>query len=455
MFRSLLSLAAITAVLATTLVLPTETQARRCPVEIPETLLSLYRGSDVIVIATFDRTEDGEAEKTEHYTRVKTKSYYSVATTLKGEQQKMLVLEEEDYRYEPEEKTDEPVLEVPDVVTTSDNEVVLEMDESAESNEVEPGDTVLMFLKKGEEDEEKGVKKANLVPVGYRDGIKKMSGDVLRTYEHRINQLNVIFNSAGNRDAAIVNWLIDVTEDPITRWEGAFELLQAFQELEWAEEEAKREAEAKKEPAEAAAESDEAEEVAEVAESEEGEIEEEEGSSMDRQRYARLITDGHKQALLNILLSSVPAKNDDEKPAIASRGDQALMQLVRNWGDARLAGFLLDQLRAGAGDAYYKYQLMSTIAETLHDEKLTAIAEEYGDRLYESDDTVVEADTPDEPTSEVVTGEPTTEEPGENEPKESHETGNKEAKPQTFGTRRAELLTKFINAADARIATAA
>jgi hypothetical protein len=448
MFRSLLSLAAIAAILAATLVFPTESHARRCGMEIPETLLSLYKGSDVIVIATFDRTEDGEVVKSEHYTVVKTKSYYSVATTLKGEQQKMLVLENEDYRYESEGEAEH-----------SEEGEEFEMDESAE---VKPGDTVLMFLEKGtEEDGEEGVEKAEkpagLEPVGYRDGIKKMSGDVLRTYEHRVNQLNVIFNSAGNRDAAIVNWLIDVTEDPITRWEGAFELLQAFQELEWAEAEAKREAEAKKEPAEAVAESDEEEEAAEeagVAESEEGEIEEEK-SSMDRQRYARLITDGHKQALLNILLSSVPVKTEDEKPAVASQGDQVLMQLVKNWGDARLAGFLLDQLRAGAGDSYYRYQLMETIASSLDDKKLASIVEEYGDRLYEEDDTVIEAEDADDTEGDVVIEEPT-EAPTEGETVETADGDVVEDDvKKTYGQRRAELIANFIYAADQRITTAA
>jgi hypothetical protein len=445
MFRSLLSLAAIAAVLAATLVLPTETQARRCPVEIPETLLSLYRSSNVIAIATFDRIEDGETEKTEHYTIVKTKSYYSVATTLKGEQQKMLVLEEDDYRYEPEVKTDEPV-PAPDGGTTTDGdvlEVVLEMDESVESNEVKPGDTVLMFLKKGEEVEENGVKKANLEPIGYRDGIKNMSGDVLRAYEYRINQLNVIFNSAGNRDAAIVNWLIDVTEDPITRWEGAFELLQAVQELEWADAEAKRESEAKKESGEA-----------EVAVVEDSEIPEED-SSTDRQRYARQITDGDKQALLNILLSSVPINTYDDKPVEVSRGDQVLMQLVKNWGDARLAGFLLDQLRAGAGDTYYKYQLMETVASSLEDNRLSAITEQYGDRLYEADDAVIE---PDESAGDVIAEEPTSGEPTESENAEIPVSGDisadiPEEKRPTYGERRTELVAKFIVAADKRIAT--
>ncbi len=453
MFRSLLSLAAIAAILAATVILPTETQARRCPVEIPETLLSLYKGSDVIVIATFDRIEDGEAEKSDNYTIVKTKSYYTVATTLKGEQQKMLVLENQDYRYAPAETpetTDETVTERLEIVEIMGES--LEIEESDESSEVKPGDMVLMFLKKGEEDEEKGIKKVNLEPVGYRDGIKKMSGDVLRTYEHRINQLNVIFNSAGNRDAAVVNWLIDVTEDPITRWEGSFELLQAFQELEWAEAEAKREAEAEKaDKTEEAAEAETAEE-----ESEDREVEESD-SAMSRPRYARLITDGHKQALLNILLSSVPVITDGEKPAAISRGDQALMQLVRNWGDARLAGFLLEQLWAGAGDTYYKYQLMETIASALGDEKLTAIAEEYGDRLYEDDATVIE---PDEPANDVVIEEPTNGEPADGKHVEipvSDDTSADipEEKRPTYGERRAELIAKFVNAADKRIATAA
>jgi hypothetical protein len=443
MFRSLLSVAAIGAVMAATLVLPTESHARRCGVEIPETLLSLYKGSDVIVIATFDKIEDGESEKTEHYTMVKTKSYYTVATTLKGEQQKMLILEDEDYRYAPDGET---TTDVPNVVIATDGEGVAEVEESSE---VKPGDSVMMFLKKGQTAEEKGIATAGLEPFGYRDGIKKMSGDVLRTYEHRVNQLNVIFNSAGNRDAAILNWLIDVTEDPITRWEGAFELLQAFQELEWAEAETKRQADAANESSDAETATD----AEEAATDDEGEVEPD--PSIERQRYAKLMTDGHKQALLNTLLSSVPAKAEGDKPAVASRGDQVLMQLVKNWGDKRLAGFLLEQLRAGSGDPYYKYQLMETIAASLDDDALTAITEEYGDRMYEEDDTVIERE---ETSGDVVVEEPTSGEPTEGEKVETPVSEGTvadipEEKRPTYGERRTELVAKFIAAAERRIAT--
>jgi hypothetical protein len=229
MYRSIISVGAMCALLAATLVFPTESYARRCGVELPETLLSLYRASDIVAIATFDKVEDGETvTDDENYTVVNVHSYYTVSSVLKGANTKQLVLQDEDYRYkgqESESGEDESGMEQEYEYVRSDDD----------TSKVEPGDTVMLFLHRQEYEDENGKKvDQGLRPVGYTDGIKKLSGDRLRAYEARVNQLNVIFSSsADSRDAAITDWLVSVTEDPLTRWEGAFELLQSFQELEW------------------------------------------------------------------------------------------------------------------------------------------------------------------------------------------------------------------------------
>ena len=122
-------------------------------------------------------------------------------------------------------------------------------------------------------------------------------------------------------------------------------------------------------------------------------------------------------------------------------------------------GGVLNTLLPMSQITYYKYQLMETIASSLSDKKLTAIAEEYGDRLYEADDTVIEDEGSEEGNTAVE--EPATEDPANGDTVEGPDTDNdtavenSDAKPQTFGERRAALVTKFINAADQRIATGA
>ncbi len=363
MLRSAFSTAAIFFLLFSICTVPENVSARsRCPVKEPETLLSLYQNSDAIYIATFDKTVDGEiTEDTPDYSAHNIKKHFSISSALKGESRKFVVLEDTDYKYK-------------NTVQSSDESGDDEEYEDPESSlRLKPGDTLLLFLKNGED---------GPALTDYRDGTKKLSMDHIGVYEARIRDLNAIFSSKKVNEARIVEWLVRCAEDPVTRWEGTFELLQSFKNLEWQKQTAEERLAriARGEPVEV-----EPEEETEAGD-EEGDAEESTLKNVDTSSFAKLLDANQKQTLANILLNRpalTPDETEKEESEIA--GDEELIELVKLWGDPRLVGFLIDELRANADDPYLAVQSMGTIADILHDKELKSIAEKYGVIAYEDD----------------------------------------------------------------------
>ena len=436
MLKSLLSVCSICVLLLPTILLPARTAA--CPVKLPETLLSLYRNSDAIYVARFDRVDDYEIiENTEERTIVNIKKHFDISSTLKGEPQKFVVLDELDHRYKPDEDTaeDEPVEE--------------ETDETEEENlfgarTLASGDLLLLFLKKGDDGK-------TLELTDYRDAIKKMTPERLDSYEARIRDLNSIFSAKEVDDAAIVEWLVRCARDPVTRWEGAFELQQSFQALEWRKqqesEEQESEEEAESSDAEVAAETTEAE-VASSENESEGEAETEEEAEVDNSVYARLLNDAHKQALMNIVLE--PRSAAETGKDRLSAGDKVLIDVVSSWGDNRFASFLLDRLQASPDDTYFAHQIMATISTILKDEDLINIASKYEDVYYQDDAEVVEAEESESEESEEESEEaaPAATQPAAKvqvEKQESAAAGAEPVKKLTYKELRADLVTKFLD----------
>ena len=226
MLRSLFSAAAIFFLLFTSFFTLSQVSARsRCPVKMPETLLSLYQNSDAIYIAGFDKKVDVNVlATTPDYSSVNIKKHFSISSTLKGESRKFVVIDETEYRYPKAAETpSDTAAELP--AETPDEE---EMEDPEASIELKPGDTLLLFVKNGEESEAPAL-------TDYRDGTKKLSMEHIGVYESRIKELNSIFSEKKVSDAKLIEWLIRCAEDPVTRWEGTFELLQSVQALEWQE----------------------------------------------------------------------------------------------------------------------------------------------------------------------------------------------------------------------------
>src|ERR1044072_1668106 len=146
MFRSLLSAYCIAVLVLPALVFPTETRA--CPVKAPETLLSLYKNSDAIYVAKFDKTEDLEIiEETGAETVLNVRKRFDVSSSLKGELRKIFVLEEREYRYKSDQEQ------------TPSETSAAEQEEEAETlysrPDLKPGDTVLLFLKQAPQEDGK------------------------------------------------------------------------------------------------------------------------------------------------------------------------------------------------------------------------------------------------------------------------------------------------------------
>src|SRR5688572_13849366 len=171
MLKYLLSVCSIFVLLFPTIFLPTRTVA--CPVKNPETLLSLYRASDTIYVARFDKVEDQEIiENTDERTIINIKKHFDISSTLKGEPQKLFVLDEQESRYKPRE--DAAVVEI-DGVAVSEVESGEEESYYGVTN-LEPGDLVILFLRKGDDGK-------TLELADYRDAIRKMLPGRLDSYE--------------------------------------------------------------------------------------------------------------------------------------------------------------------------------------------------------------------------------------------------------------------------------
>jgi hypothetical protein len=429
--------------------LPPAATARRCPAP-PKTLLSLYQGSDAIFIATFDKATQGETvEDNDDYTAVEVRKHFIVSSTLKGKSQKYFVLAEREYTYK---NTDSGVTidgEPPETELDSakpeeePDGPEEETEEYEEPDEMKSGDSVLLFVRRSDEGEDKGFRLTD-----YRDGLKRLTMDEIGVYEARIKELKSILSAKKVSAERMVAWLIRCADDPVTRWEGTYELLESVQMAEWRERQAaeRRERLAKGEAVE--------DEPATTHTAPDEDVDD--GGMFDTSVLADALTADHKQTLANILLNSYsPSSEREAKEHV--RGDGELIELIKQWGDPRLLGFLLDQLRAGAGENWDKASRMGTIADILEDGEAKAIASKYSDNAWQEDDETVEdddeepADEADEPEQRDTERPAESEEPTEKEAAPAA-AGHEKPKQMTYLELRNDLLQKFIAQCDKVIA---
>ncbi len=458
MLRFLCSACAILVLVLSMCLLPQTAAARsRCPVKEPETLLSLYMNSDAIYIAAFDKVvPDEKVETNDDYTIVTLNKHFTVSTTLKGQSRKFFVQEDREYHYKPaesevqaeaeKEQAAEPeAAEERTAAESEPEEEVSEEEEAPDPNELRSGDTVLLFVNEADKDEAARI-------TDYRDGIKKMSAEDIAVYESRIRELNSIFAAKKVNVQHVIDWLVRCAEEPATRWEGTYELLRSFRFQHWREE-------AEKEYKDRIAKGLPVEERAEESEEEGETAAEKNGDRVDRMGFARSITGNQKQTLANILLNFASSKTAGKREYV--HGDRELIQLVAKWGDPRFVGFLLDQIRNGSADTSDTTENMELVAEILNDSEVEAIAEKYGETMYEDDNDIVAAEEEAEKESvdvEQAEAEPV-EKPAPDVPEKAEPDAQANEAPetdsvtkQTYKELRAELVAKFIARCDKVIA---
>lgn len=449
MFRSLFSVGAICSLLFVSIGVPAAKAAgKKCPVEPPSTILSLFKASDAVYLGKFDKTSEGDVVRSdEDSSTVSVSQHFSISSTIKGESRKFFVRTYDDYRYKPAqaeipETTDAVVQEVP-----NDEIEEPEFDEEDEGyRPLREGDTVLLFLKYEEPEEGEVVAKngkRKLELAHYRDGIKRLGESEVASYEARVRELKGILSKKTGNDAALLNWIIRCIDDPVTRWEGAYELQSSFATLDWKERSKKEHADAEAEKTDDA-----------VSEDADGHGEDEviEDEELDNSVYASLLTEAQKARLMQIAVSSKPADPKEQPRMLFNRdGDQLLFDVVKRWGDTKLASVMLDRLRSSGDNNYDKLIWMTSIAEVLKSDDLTAITEQFGDATYQGDDEAFEtedeaetvtdgpADPKEERTDETKTGSPET---------ETYPPGDEaKAEKKTYKQYRDELLADFFDKA--------
>src|SRR5688572_8611179 len=387
MLRFLVCAAAIFFLLVSVCLIPQNAMARRCGMKMPETLLSLYQNSDSIYIAAFDRLEDDKViEDTDDYTAIGRKKHFIISTTLKGDAQKFFVVEDVEYRHkerplEPEEaeQAEAPASDADQSEPESESEdktepETAEMDDEVESVSVETqlaaGDAVLLFVRKASDSEPSRL-------TDFNDGLKKLEPERLAAYEKRINELNGIFAEKRVNHDRILEWIIRCAQDPLTRWEGTYELLSGVQQLEWQQQAAERRRQriANGEPVEEVA--------AEPAESEHDGPVQGRRKNIDTTIFAKMIDPNQKQLMADILLDRARTTAEKSEKQESVRGDRELIELIKRWGDPRLLNYLLDSLRSGSDEPYYKADTMGTVAELLDDDEAGSLADKYQESAWE------------------------------------------------------------------------
>lgn len=309
------------------------------PVRFRQTLLSLYRQSDVIFIGRFDKKEDfGTNRVGDGFNVVTTRTYFDVSTVLKGETRKFAIIEDEEFRYQ--------------IQATNENEApreaafIEDIGSFDAGKQPKPSDTVLVFLK-----DAGGI----LELVDQRDGIKTLSPSDETIFANRIRELNSIFANGKPQSSEIADWLIRCAQQPVTRWDGAHELVQGFRRLEWQQDQ--------RQPAG----------IDPLV------------TASDGMDAANTLSTERRTALTQILLLP-DTQLGEPKAKQLSDGDRELVVLVKRWDSSFVASYLIEQLRSRAFSDHENVGMMFMVSEFLGDKQAEILARRYAE-VSASDDT--------------------------------------------------------------------
>jgi hypothetical protein len=301
-------------------------------IDMPSSLLDLYRQSDLIAIAQVGRSVVAGTDKEMELTQVRTD--LRISSHFKGENDQQVISlyhwVNKDYPFE-----------------------------------IKQGARLLVFLQFRKTED--GNRLDGFEAIGWEGrSIKELDDGALAVYRQRIEELTAIFRRVDPEPAEIVEWLIRCVEEPATREDGIRKLSDSLSMLKNQHE---RENEDKSQSVE----------VEESA----GQSEDDEESSNEQTdnvdwaeirreniRLAAALTQEHKTRLANALFAIEELNEDDMK----------LVNLVWELGDERLASYLVSQLRRMADRApRLARSLVWAIAEVIKDEDIRRLANDYDD----------------------------------------------------------------------------
>lgn len=295
----------------------------------PQSLLDLYRQSDLVAMAHVGRSTVVESE--EGVKRLKTA--LRISSQFKGENRKQVI---SFYHW----------------VDDSDPDTF------------KPGDRLLVLLQQREPDD--GERLDGYEASDWENSIKKLDDGALAIYRQRIEELTAIYQRGNPEPEEIVEWLMRCVEEPATRAEGVLNLSESLSLLA-----SKREEENEVKSQSVEAEESDAESGDDGEDSnEQSSDDDEDESERESLKLAAAVTQDHKTRLANTLFGI----------AELSEADMELVSLIEELDDERLAPYLVSQLRRVASDApRFAVSLIRTIAWVINDEDLKRLADESRD----------------------------------------------------------------------------
>ena len=289
------------------------------PVQAKATLLSLYTRSDAVMVARYDKKADvGTNRVNDGFMIVTTRTSYEVSSVLKGDVEKFITIENEEFRYQVQKGNKAP------------QDAIFSIDGGSKNDDApKPGDTVILFLKKEAD---------SFVLADETDGVRKVTSADQSIIADRINELNSVFEKGSADPAKVAAWLVKCVENQSTRWDGTHELLTGFRHIEWNDQK-----------------------DADIYSRIDPSVAYEKG--MDA---AKALDENLKTTLTQILVSS-NFSPDSFKAGKLSDGDRELIVLVKRWDPATAANYLLSQLKSGAFTANENAGMMFKVSALIDD----------------------------------------------------------------------------------------
>lgn len=360
-----------------------------CPIPIPpQPLRTLYKASERVVVARVGAKEVLQTEDEIASVRVA----LHVTENVKGSPVQVVHLRQDEY---VGEDADEESL----TISVSSGRAIPRL---------KRGERYLFFLDPRKEGDGYEVNDESF-------GIKQLSDEDLKVYLERLKELAEITRQEPEDKHALAEWLVRCAEQPATRWEGAYELLQSAEAVAdgntgepapgetpkallvgeatgapgGAEAQAAPEPQAADAPAAAPSPDPRAEEVLVRR-----------LPTFDGLRYARpdpalvpLLNAVQKQRLADALFATPDPKD----------GDSELMQLVKDFGDPRFPAFVLARLHRFEEEAPAEAELwLRTLAVSLKSEEISELADSYTqDAAYFEEEEQPEAETRTDASAEA------------------------------------------------------
>ncbi|MGI9056062.1 MAG: hypothetical protein ACR2F2_09705 [Pyrinomonadaceae bacterium] len=192
--------------------------ARACEEE-PQTLLSLYMNSDLIVLAKYESNGEGQKSFEDEYGyTLETGRNLSITKIFKGQNDlKTVSFMFSEYHSNPNQTVEE-----------TDYEEGYNHEDYFDVSKIKIGGEYLFFLSKNKETGEYSI-------TDYVSGVKDLGGKS-KLYEKNLNELGEIAAAKENQSALLTEWIVKSIENSETRNDGINDLAESFAGLSYQDE---------------------------------------------------------------------------------------------------------------------------------------------------------------------------------------------------------------------------